>query len=50
MFDIAAELTRLQEAGIAGKLQPADLSGGTFTLSNIGSVSMFSEILVRITQ
>lgn len=39
VFQIAQELNRLQTLGAAGQLGTADLSGGTFTLSNIGSVS-----------
>ena len=39
VFQIAQELNRLQSLGAAGQLGAADLSGGTFTLSNIGSVS-----------
>ena len=39
IFDIAMDLNRLHELGLAGKLAPEDLTGGTFTLSNIGSVS-----------
>ncbi|OQE20670.1 hypothetical protein PENFLA_c016G10504 [Penicillium flavigenum] len=38
IFDIAAEIARLSALGNAGKLTPADLSGGTITVSNIGSV------------
>jgi 2-oxoisovalerate dehydrogenase E2 component (dihydrolipoyl transacylase) len=38
VFDIAKELKRLKEVGIAGKLSKQDLSGATFTISNIGSV------------
>ena len=38
VFEIAVELSRLMQLGSAGKLGPADLSGGTFTLSNIGTV------------
>lgn len=38
VFDIAQELNRLQTLGAAGQLGAADLSGGTFTLSNIGSI------------
>lgn len=38
VFDIAVELNRLQALGSAGQLGTADLTGGTFTLSNIGSV------------
>lgn len=39
VFEIAAELNRLQQLGTAGQLSTTDLTGGTFTLSNIGSVS-----------
>jgi 2-oxoisovalerate dehydrogenase E2 component (dihydrolipoyl transacylase) len=38
MLDIAAELSRLSTAAHAGKLTPADLSGGTITVSNIGTI------------
>ncbi|CAF87387.1 unnamed protein product, partial [Tetraodon nigroviridis] len=38
VFQLAQELNRLQALGAAGQLGSADLSGGTFTLSNIGSV------------
>ncbi|CAG8918087.1 unnamed protein product [Penicillium salamii] len=38
IFDIAAEITRLSTLGKAGKLTPADLSGGTITVSNIGNI------------
>lgn len=38
IFQIAEELNRLQELGSAGKLGECDLKGGTFSLSNIGSV------------
>lgn len=38
VFDIAIELNRLHQLGLSGKLSPDDLSGGTFTLSNIGSI------------
>jgi 2-oxoisovalerate dehydrogenase E2 component (dihydrolipoyl transacylase) len=37
-LEIAHELTRLQQVGAAGKLSPDDLTGGTFSLSNIGSI------------
>ena len=33
---LAAEIARLTEAARAGKLGPADLTGGTFTLNNYG--------------
>ena len=39
VFDIAVDLNRLHQLGLAGKLTAEDLTGGTFTLSNIGSVS-----------
>ncbi|XP_076847778.1 lipoamide acyltransferase component of branched-chain alpha-keto acid dehydrogenase complex, mitochondrial isoform X2 [Brachyhypopomus gauderio] len=38
IFDIAVELNRLQTLGVSGQLGTADLTGGTFTLSNIGSI------------
>lgn len=38
VFEIAVELSRLQNLGLAGKLSTQDLSGGTFSLSNIGSI------------
>ena len=44
IFDIAVELNRLHELGLSGKLSPEDLTGGTFSLSNIGSVSNTSDL------
>ncbi|TKC40987.1 hypothetical protein EI555_000628, partial [Monodon monoceros] len=38
IFEIATELNRLQKLGSAGQLSATDLTGGTFTLSNIGSI------------
>ncbi|NP_001087792.1 dihydrolipoamide branched chain transacylase E2 L homeolog [Xenopus laevis] len=38
IFEIAAELNRLQSLGSTGQLGATDLTGGTFTLSNIGSI------------
>lgn len=38
VLEIAAELGRLQQLGTAGKLSAGDLAGGTFSLSNIGSI------------
>ncbi|KAE9355595.1 Lipoamide acyltransferase component of branched-chain alpha-keto acid dehydrogenase complex [Phytophthora fragariae] len=35
---IAEDLNRLQQLAVAGKLAPADLTGGTFSISNIGSI------------
>ncbi|KAL1996573.1 hypothetical protein VTN49DRAFT_7438 [Thermomyces lanuginosus] len=36
--DIAEEIARLTALGREGKLTPADLSGGTITVSNIGNI------------
>jgi len=38
IFEIAQELNRLHRLGKEGKLAKADLTGGTFTLSNIGAI------------
>ncbi|EER23474.1 2-oxo acid dehydrogenases acyltransferase domain containing protein [Coccidioides posadasii C735 delta SOWgp] len=38
ILDIAAEVTRLAAVARAGKLTPADLNGGTITVSNIGTI------------
>uniref|UniRef100_A0A3B4YNP5 Dihydrolipoamide acetyltransferase component of pyruvate dehydrogenase complex n=1 Tax=Seriola lalandi dorsalis TaxID=1841481 RepID=A0A3B4YNP5_SERLL len=38
VFEIAQELNRLQTLGSAGQLGTSDMTGGTFTLSNIGSI------------
>ncbi|KAK3585258.1 hypothetical protein CHS0354_006306 [Potamilus streckersoni] len=38
VFEIASELNRLQTFGESGKLGQEDLTGGTFSLSNIGSI------------
>ncbi|XP_048020321.1 LOW QUALITY PROTEIN: lipoamide acyltransferase component of branched-chain alpha-keto acid dehydrogenase complex, mitochondrial [Megalobrama amblycephala] len=38
VFEIAVELNRLQTLGTSGQLGTVDLTGGTFTLSNIGSI------------
>jgi len=38
VFEIAAEITRLHQVGLLGKLTSQDLTGGTFSLSNIGSI------------
>lgn len=38
VLSIARELVRLQGLAHAGKLGPADMSGGTITVSNIGSI------------
>lgn len=38
ILTIAAELARLQGLALAGRLGPQDMSGGTITVSNIGSI------------
>jgi len=38
ILSIAAELARLQTLAVAGKLSPQDMTGGTITVSNIGSI------------
>ncbi|KAI7842438.1 hypothetical protein COHA_004077 [Chlorella ohadii] len=38
VLEIAAELVRLQDAAAANHLSQADISGGTFTISNIGTI------------
>ena len=47
IFDIAVDLNRLHQQGLAGRLMPDDLKGGTFTLSNIGSVSCISHVMAN---
>lgn len=39
LFEITADLMHLQEKASSGKLGEQDLKGGTFTLSNIGSIA-----------
>lgn len=45
ILEIAIDLQNLQQNGQAGAFKPDDLRGGTFTLSNIGSVRL---VLFRI--
>jgi pyruvate dehydrogenase E2 component (dihydrolipoamide acetyltransferase) len=47
--DIAIRRKELAERARAGKLQPADLAGGTFTVSNLGMyhVDAFTAIIVQ---
>ncbi|MEZ4660038.1 MAG: dihydrolipoamide acetyltransferase family protein [Caldilineaceae bacterium] len=47
LIEIAAQLDDLSTRARAGQLQPADLSGGTFTISNLGmfGVDHFTAIL-----
>lgn len=40
VLEIAVEMSRLIELGEQGKLGQDDITGGTFSLSNIGSVSV----------
>lgn len=48
LFEIATELNRLQALGVSRQLGTTDLTGGTFTLSNIGSVSVV-HVLTKFT-
>jgi len=50
VFEIASELNRLQVLGDAGKLGTDDLTGGTFSLSNIGSVSRNAMVWVHVSE
>ena len=47
ILDIARESLRLAEAARTGKLRPEDLSGGTFTVSNLGmfDVESFTAVI-----
>ncbi|XP_046985173.1 lipoamide acyltransferase component of branched-chain alpha-keto acid dehydrogenase complex, mitochondrial [Schistocerca americana] len=38
VVEIANDINRLQKLGLEGRLRQEDLSGGTFTISNIGSI------------
>lgn len=46
IMEISSELQRLIKSGKEGTFSPSDLSGGTFTLSNIGSVSILLSIII----
>jgi 2-oxoisovalerate dehydrogenase E2 component (dihydrolipoyl transacylase) len=48
VFEIAQELNRLQALGKDGKLSADDLSGGTFTLSNVGVIGMAIQLSLRL--
>lgn len=41
LWEVAAELNRLQEASSNMKIDSEDLKDGTFTLSNVGMVNIF---------
>jgi 2-oxoisovalerate dehydrogenase E2 component (dihydrolipoyl transacylase) len=45
LLEVAKELNRLQELGKNGTLRREDLTEGTFSLSNIGAVSVVSSPL-----
>ena len=47
ILDIARESKRLTEAARIGKLHPEDLTGGTFTISNLGmfDVESFTAVI-----
>ena len=45
VLDIAQEISRLMALGEQGKLGQDDITGGTFSLSNIGSVRCLILIL-----
>ena len=38
LLDVAAEVNRLSKAARSGVINPADLAGGTVTISNIGAI------------
>lgn len=49
ILEITKELARLQKLAMANKLPPADISGGTITLSNIGSIGgKFGSPLINV--
>ncbi|XP_076883688.1 lipoamide acyltransferase component of branched-chain alpha-keto acid dehydrogenase complex, mitochondrial-like [Bidens hawaiensis] len=49
ILEITKELSRLQKLAMANKLPPADVSGGTITLSNIGSIGgKFGSPLINV--
>ncbi|XP_049953835.1 lipoamide acyltransferase component of branched-chain alpha-keto acid dehydrogenase complex, mitochondrial isoform X3 [Schistocerca serialis cubense] len=47
VVEIANDINRLQKLGLEGRLRQEDLSGGTFTISNIGSIGgMFATPII----
>ena len=49
ILEIAADLSNLQRAASAGKLTEDQLTGGTFTISNIGSIGGTSVVPIVLT-
>ena len=50
ILEITLELNRLQDLGLKGQLSPTDITDGTFSLSNIGFVSVPTTELFRLLQ
>lgn len=49
ILEITKELSRIQKLAMANKLPPSDISGGTITLSNIGSIGgKFGSPLINV--
>ncbi len=49
LIEVAAEVQRLAEAARAGKLAPDDVKGGTFSITNIGSLGgLFSFPIINV--
>jgi pyruvate dehydrogenase E2 component (dihydrolipoamide acetyltransferase) len=49
LMSIAAEVQRLAEAARAGKLAPEDMRGGTFSITNIGTIGgLFSFPIINV--
>jgi len=48
VFEIAIELNRLHDLGLRGQLLTSDVTGGTFSLSNIGPVSDCTPLLLLL--
>ena len=49
LIEVAAEVQRLAEAARAGKLAPDDVRGGTFSITNIGSLGgLFSFPIINV--
>lgn len=49
ILDLAADVNRLADAAKAGKLAPDDMKGGTFSITNIGSLGgLFSFPIINV--